>query len=79
MNSIGAECTDLKRQYDECFNSWFSEQFLKGKTDDSACANIFKHYQNAMKEQNIEFKDIEKDILGSDEECKIPPKMEKPS
>lgn len=44
-----------------------------------ALQNIFVDFQSAMKEQNIEFKDIEKDILGSDEECKIPPKMEKPS
>lgn len=49
MNSIGEECTELKRQYDACFNNWFSEKFLKGQTDDSMCAPIFKVYQECVK------------------------------
>ncbi|XP_072949108.1 TP53-regulated inhibitor of apoptosis 1-like [Epargyreus clarus] len=77
MNSIGEECTDLKKQYDDCFNSWFSERFLKGDHDDSVCAGIFKVYQDcvkkAMKQQNIDFKEIEKDVLGTENEFKVPP------
>ncbi|KAJ8721993.1 hypothetical protein PYW08_004395 [Mythimna loreyi] len=77
MNSIGEECTELKKKYDDCFNSWFSERFLKGDHDDSVCAGIFKVYQdcvkNAMKEQNIDFKEIDKDVLGTDGEHKAPP------
>ncbi|KAJ8731488.1 hypothetical protein PYW07_004652 [Mythimna separata] len=77
MNSIGEECTELKKKYDDCFNSWFSERFLKGDHDDSMCAGIFKVYQdcvkNAMKEQNIDFKEIDKDVLGTDGEHKAPP------
>ncbi|CAG4965261.1 unnamed protein product [Parnassius apollo] len=77
MNSIGEECTDLKKRYDDCFNSWFSERFLKGDHDDSVCAGIFKVYQecvkNAMKQQNIDFKEIDKDVLGTDNEYKAPP------
>ncbi|KPI97700.1 TP53-regulated inhibitor of apoptosis 1-B [Papilio xuthus] len=77
MNSIGEECTDLKKKYDDCFNSWFSERFLKGDHDDSVCSSIFKVYQdcvkNAMKQQNIDFKEIDKDVLGTDNEFKVPP------
>ncbi|CAH2048541.1 unnamed protein product, partial [Iphiclides podalirius] len=77
MNSIGEECTDLKKKYDDCFNSWFSERFLKGDHDDSVCAGIFKVYQecvkNAMKQQNIDFKEIDKEVLGTDNEFKVPP------
>jgi TRIAP1/MDM35 family protein len=32
MNSIGENCNELKTKYDACFNQWFSEKFLKGKT-----------------------------------------------
>lgn len=49
MNSIGEDCNELKKQYDACFNNWFSERFLKGDTDDSACAPIFKVYQECVK------------------------------
>ncbi|KAF9797447.1 hypothetical protein SFRURICE_005923 [Spodoptera frugiperda] len=77
MNSIGEECTELKKKYDDCFNSWFSERFLKGDHDDSVCAGIFKVYQdcvkNAMKQQNIDFKEIDKDVLGTEGEYKAPP------
>lgn len=29
--------------------------------------------QNAMKQQNIDFKEIDKDVLGTDNEFKVPP------
>lgn len=29
--------------------------------------------QNAMKQQNIDFKEIDKDVLGTDNEHKVPP------
>ncbi|XP_030563891.1 TP53-regulated inhibitor of apoptosis 1-like [Drosophila novamexicana] len=65
MNSIGDDCNELKKQYDACFNNWFSERFLKGETDDSVCAPIFKVYQEcvkrAMREQKIELREIETD------------------
>lgn len=70
MNSIGENCTELKKQYDTCFNAWFSEKFLKGNTDDSMCAPLFKIYQEcvkkAMKEQNIEFKEIEGEYVANE-------------
>jgi len=49
MNSIGDDCNELKKQYDACFNSWFSEGFLKGQTDDSGCSPIFRVYQECVK------------------------------
>jgi len=49
MNSIGEACTDLKKEYDDCFNSWFSDHFLRGRTNDSMCAPLFKIYQNCVK------------------------------
>lgn len=49
MNSIGEMCNDLKREYDSCFNTWFSEQFLKGNSNDSMCAPLFKVYQQCVK------------------------------
>lgn len=49
MNSIGEECTELKKKYDDCFNTWFSERFLKGDHDDSVCSSIFKVYQECVK------------------------------
>ncbi|XP_052866915.1 TP53-regulated inhibitor of apoptosis 1-like [Anopheles cruzii] len=68
MNSIGDNCTQLKKDYDTCFNNWFSDRFLKGDMDDSLCAPLFKVYQQcvkeAMKQHHIEFKEIENDHLG---------------
>lgn len=56
MNSIGKECDDLKKVYEDCFNSWFSEKFLKGLRNDP-CYDLFLKYQScvkkAMVEQNI--------------------------
>lgn len=49
MNSIGENCTTLKKEYDACFNVWFSEHFLKGNSDESMCAPIFKVYQECVK------------------------------
>lgn len=49
MNSIGENCNELKRDYDACFNSWFAEKFLRGETNDSVCAPLFKVYQQCVK------------------------------
>ena len=48
MNSIGEDCNELKTKYDSCFNSWFSEKFLRGHTDDAACQPLFKVYQKCV-------------------------------
>lgn len=45
MNSVGEACTELKREYDQCFNRWFAEKFLKGDSADDPCGQLFKRYQ----------------------------------
>ena len=79
MESIGKECTDLKKSYDECFNYWFSEKYLKGDTRSNICGQIFKEYQNcvreAVKKQNIDLKHLEKNVLGTEEEKTNPVKL----
>jgi len=49
MNSIGENCNELKKQYDNCFLMWFSDKFLKGDTNDEMCAPFFKIYQQCVK------------------------------
>ncbi|KAJ8924617.1 hypothetical protein NQ315_000767 [Exocentrus adspersus] len=76
MNSIGEACNDLKKEYDACFNLWFSEHFLKGNTNDSMCAPLFRVYQQcvkkAMKDQKLDVEEVSKDVLGTDKEKKEP-------
>lgn len=45
MNSVGEACTELKREYDQCFNRWFAEKFLKGDSGGDPCGQLFKRYQ----------------------------------
>nr|XP_013800267.1 PREDICTED: TP53-regulated inhibitor of apoptosis 1 [Apteryx mantelli mantelli] len=47
MNSVGEACTELKREYDQCFNRWFAETFLK------LCV------QKAIKEKDIPIEGLE--------------------
>lgn len=48
MNSVGEGCTDLKREYDQCFNRWFAEKFLKGDRSSDPCTEMFKKYQSCV-------------------------------
>jgi len=76
MNSIGKECNELKAKYDECFQVWFSEKFLKGDNNDDMCKPIFGVYKDcvrkAMKENNIDLSEVDKVILGTENEKKTP-------
>uniref|UniRef100_A0A8D8Y7F6 TP53-regulated inhibitor of apoptosis 1 n=1 Tax=Cacopsylla melanoneura TaxID=428564 RepID=A0A8D8Y7F6_9HEMI len=76
MNSVSKECTQLKHSYDECFQMWFTERFLKGDTDDSMCSSLLKVYQTcvhkAMREHQIDFSEVLKEHLHSADECKPP-------
>lgn len=53
MNSIEESCTPPKIKYDNCFNSWFRDVFLKGKgsetSHDQACGDLFRDYQDCLK------------------------------
>ncbi|XP_013886039.1 TP53-regulated inhibitor of apoptosis 1 [Austrofundulus limnaeus] len=57
MNSVGEACTDLKREYDQCFNRWFAEQFLKGDRSGDPCTDSFRTYQRCV-QKAIKDKDI---------------------
>lgn len=74
MNSIGKDCNDLKAKYDACFQVWFSEKFLKGDTNDDMCKPIFNVYRDcvrrAMKENNIDLNEVDREILGTPDEKK---------
>lgn len=48
MNSVGEACTDMKREYDQCFNRWFAEKFLKGDGSGDPCTDLFKRYQQCV-------------------------------
>ena len=48
MNSVGEGCNDLKKAYEECFNKWFADKFLKGHKDDP-CGPLFRVYQDCVK------------------------------
>lgn len=41
-------CSQLKKQYDDCFNTWFSEKFLKGDTDDTPCSALLQVYKECV-------------------------------
>ncbi|VUG16822.1 MDM35 [Brettanomyces bruxellensis] len=56
--SFAPECTELKHKYDSCFNSWYSEKFLKGKGLHNECEDFWQDYKKCievhMKKQGIE-------------------------
>ncbi|KAF5305154.1 hypothetical protein FQR65_LT18778 [Abscondita terminalis] len=71
---MASECQKLKEEYDACFNFWFCEHFLKGDTNDSMCAELFKSYRDCLekvfKERNIDVKDLHRepvDVRSCDE------------
>lgn len=52
MESLGKECTPLKAKYDDCFNAWFRDSFLKqkdGASHEQACGELFQSYQECIK------------------------------
>ncbi|EEB15882.1 TP53-regulated inhibitor of apoptosis, putative [Pediculus humanus corporis] len=76
MNSIGPNCNEFKKNYDACFQNWFKNHFLKGETDDSMCREQFQQYnecvRKAMKDQQIDLKQLEQEVLNTSEEQKVP-------
>ncbi|RDD40712.1 TP53-regulated inhibitor of apoptosis 1-B [Trichoplax sp. H2] len=80
MDSIGNECVSLKKEYDECFNNWYAEKFLKGHYKDS-CAELLEKYSacvwKAVKEKNIKIDDVTMKILSTDKEQKIPESVDR--
>jgi len=76
MQSVGKECNELKQKYDSCFQVWFSEKFLKGDSSEDMCKPLFIVYQDcvrkAIKEQNLNLDEIDKQVLGTEQEKQIP-------
>ncbi|KAG7255325.1 hypothetical protein CRUP_035486 [Coryphaenoides rupestris] len=60
--SVGEGCTELKRKYDQCFNRWFAESFLKGARGAEPCGDSFRRYQRCVR-RAVRDKDIPVDGL----------------
>ncbi|XP_062501797.1 uncharacterized protein LOC134178894 [Corticium candelabrum] len=76
MNSVKEECTPLKREYDACFNRWYSNKYLKGDYHSDDCATLFAKYQecvmSALKEKNLNIAELQANVLGTDREQRSP-------
>ena len=46
--SFASECTDAKKAYDNCFNEWYSEKFLKAKSVTNECEETWKIYESCV-------------------------------
>lgn len=42
--SFAPECTEAKTKYDDCFNKWYSEKFLQGKSLNNECTDLWDSY-----------------------------------
>lgn len=58
MESLGKACTELKQKYEDCFNKWYTDEFLKGQFGSNPCQDMFEEYRAcvmvAVKEKNLE-------------------------
>ncbi|GME77237.1 unnamed protein product [Ambrosiozyma monospora] len=54
--SFAPECTPLKQKYDGCFNEWYSEKFLKGKSTTNECEDLWYEYQECVRKHMTEQK-----------------------
>lgn len=74
MDSIGEECKELKKKYDECFNEWFGE-YLKGRKSDP-CKTLLKDYQccvnKVLKEKGIDVDEAYRKVVGTKGEMTSP-------
>lgn len=46
--SFAPECTELKQDYDNCFNQWYSEKFLKGLSMENECSKQWYAYTTCV-------------------------------
>jgi len=49
LNSFHPDCDELKQQYDECFNVWFTEHYMNGHYNNEACNKVFELYTDCVK------------------------------
>lgn len=52
-NSFAKECNASKTKYDNCFNEWYSEQFLKGKSVTNPCVEEWTNYKECIDYQLV--------------------------
>lgn len=48
MSSLAPECNELKTKYDDCFNDWYSNKFLAGKSNQNECQELFDDYRECV-------------------------------
>ncbi|KAF9977133.1 Mitochondrial distribution and morphology protein 35 [Actinomortierella ambigua] len=70
--SIGEACTKIKQEYDSCFNSWYSEQFLKGDISPK-CDELFFKYKECLLKV-LEEKKLDKLLDDARKETPFPSK-----
>lgn len=49
LDSFHPECNELKQQYDQCFNIWFTEQYMNGHYENDECRKLFEVYTDCVK------------------------------
>ncbi|XP_040492507.1 TP53-regulated inhibitor of apoptosis 1-like [Ursus americanus] len=63
LNSVGEACTNMKHEFNQCFNRWFAEKFLKEDSSRDPCTDFFKCYQQciqkAIKEEEFPIEGLE--------------------
>lgn len=42
--SFAPECNDTKLEYDDCFNKWYTDKFLQGKSMQNECTSLWENY-----------------------------------
>ncbi|KAK9474560.1 MDM35-like protein [Dipodascopsis tothii] len=52
--SFAPECTDVKKAYDNCFNEWYSEKFLRGKSITNECEETWAAYESCVKKALVD-------------------------
>ncbi|XP_025405619.1 TP53-regulated inhibitor of apoptosis 1-B-like [Sipha flava] len=59
LDSFHPKCNDLKYQYDQCFNVWFTEHYMNGHYNNQECQKVFELYtecvKHGMKEYGIQY------------------------
>ncbi|ODQ78953.1 hypothetical protein BABINDRAFT_146122 [Babjeviella inositovora NRRL Y-12698] len=46
--SFAPECDEKKATYDACFNSWYTEKFLAGKSITNECEELWHEYKECI-------------------------------
>ncbi|KAI5669660.1 hypothetical protein M9H77_19513 [Catharanthus roseus] len=72
-------CAQLRADYHNCFNRWYSEKFLKGQWDKEECVSVWQKYRECLS-QHLDDKHLSR-FLEADELLDLTsqanPKLEK--